>query len=592
MPSRASEEQRADAFDKARLRPLVERASSSSLALADFSPPSPARLMPEPLSPLFDEASAAREQHEALDRRAYDLQRIASSMIDEAYHRENPDALGVAPDSVCHCGDPLFIGHAGVYRNEDGNYHFDRVQCRSWACPVCAPKRDVLRRTEIMEALVAASEAGHKALFLTFTMPHWSRDTCKKTRQSMQEAYTKMQRRSRFRRVLGEHGFVHQIRCWDFTYGDNGWHPHIHAIYLFDTDEDSEELSIRLAKVIEEQWGEQVRTTAGRTVSRKHGFVCEPIAMDLRDPDETARAVAYYTVKRISAYSTDPEKNGEKGRSPFSFLVPKTAPDYERSARTFLDYYRGQKGIRRVRMSPGLRGDYGIDVARHEPPKQTRIADILPHHVRFLSNVRNFQEFSERGRSFGDREALSWLDEKAGEQLAESLSLDDDPRRDANGDGVSLSIIDERLVELSGRSLLPRDEVIDFLAGESSDAEPFESYADRVRYLAIEQASRIEAMYASRERALEVSARVLENRKRALHRRDAAELDSLTLPREARPLSGLGRALLQVDTVAAGGYGADRDEAYWRLVDGDDAYEPYVPASDLWYPYLPDPLLS
>lgn len=507
-----------------------------------------------------DAADAARDARRIEhDRRTRNQARIAKKMISDGYNREHPAHTGTAPDGVCHCGSPLFSGHSGIYKNETGQYYFDHMRCGSWACPVCATKRNHLRQTEIEQALLAAHEAGHKMLFLTFTMPHWSRDTCLKTRRAIQDAYTKMTRRSRLRRVLAEHGYKHAIKCWDFTYGDNGWHPHIHAIWFFESDEDVYDLSVAIQGIVMEQWGLQVKTTANRTVSRRHGFLCEPVYME-SDEGDSAEKLACYCAKKVSAYATDVDKSGEESRTPFSFLVPENHPLYQKNSRIFYDYYKGQKGIRRIRMSPGFREDYGIDEARHERPVQNKIASTHQHHILFLADGDNFARFSEIGRQFGDDAALDWLDEAAARDYVEGL-LDGDFRH-----------ADYYRSQFESRpemwALSRRSYVIDFLAGRHEDACEMPLYADRARYLSEVEYNRLEAMYAALERSRACDVALVRSHRAYLDRLDALEQLSLSLPPNARPLSGLGRVLGVVegwgfDSVPASVSFAEEEDDYW-----------------------------
>lgn len=550
--------------------------SSTTLSPATsttYTPPSALSSIPRPSMPVWDAESpseplcelfATTEQQTREERRTrredatYEAAKIAKKIVDEGYHREHPRHEGRAPDGLCHCGEPLYMGTNAIYKNERGEFYFDHMSCRSWACPTCAPKRDYLRQKEIEQALLAAHDAGHKMVFLTFTMPHWSRDTCIKTRRAIQDAYNKMSRRSRLRRVLGELGYAHQVKCWDFTYGDNGWHPHIHAIWFFDTDADVFDLSVAVQEIVMEQWAAQVLTTCGRKVSRRHGFLCEPVYMD--DGESTASTLAAYTAKRISAYSTDPDKSGSESKTPFDFLVPETHPLYAKYSRIYYDYYKGQKGIRRIRMSPNFREDYGIEGAAYTPPVQNKIAEAQRHHILFLSDIHNFRRFSELARSVGDNIALDWLDEKASEMLREELSRATDAAARFN-----LSDLQEHPERWA---MLRREYVLDFLAGEDDEARGM-TPAERARRLAIDEYNRIETMYRELERRRALDAEVSARRPAYLARVDALEVYNLMLPDDAPPMSGVGLALMSADR-GRGGMLAPRRDIAGLLDEPDD----------------------
>ena len=120
---------------------------------------------------------------------------------------------------------PLLIAHvSGVHR------------CGSvWNCPLCAPVVLQGRALDIDQGASVVLSEGGSALFVTATGPHRMGDplgplfdlACRFGELTMRGAKAKGLRQSL--------GLVGTIRAVQITYGANGWHPHVHSLFLFDS---------------------------------------------------------------------------------------------------------------------------------------------------------------------------------------------------------------------------------------------------------------------------------------------------------------------------------------------------------------------
>ena len=131
-------------------------------------------------------------------------------------------------DRVTITVGPLLVAHvSGVHR------------CGSlWSCPLCAPVVRQRRAEEIDQAASVVLAAGGCGLFVSGTGPHRKGDplgplfdlTAKWGELTMRGAKA-AELRDRF-------GYIGSIRALEVTYGqppfDNGWHPHVHTLMLFD----------------------------------------------------------------------------------------------------------------------------------------------------------------------------------------------------------------------------------------------------------------------------------------------------------------------------------------------------------------------
>lgn len=357
----------------------------------------------------------------------------AKAVIKAGLERDNPRRTTPPTDSILSCGNHTYHETNMLFLNERGRVYHDHAVCKSWACPICGPKRAYLRALEIEQAILAAHRMGHKMVFLTFTMAHRKRDACIDTRKGIQDCYSQMMNRRALRKVLDRFGYVHQCRSWDFTWGSNGWHPHIHAIWFFNSDETAMDISVALNRVIADLWSDLVQKRTNRRASKKHGYDCEPVDMgepyagacEGDDADDRAARLARYEAKSMSNYAASADKNAGQ-MTPYDLLVRQDDEHYAEYARAYYDFYKGQKGVKRIRFSQGFREYFGIQEAQFEPPRQIPIAQLQTYQVAFLANEAHEIEFERIIERQGVKCALDWLERESAKEYLGSLSPDDE----------------------------------------------------------------------------------------------------------------------------------------------------------------------
>ena len=129
--------------------------------------------------------------------------------------------------------------------------------CHSaWACPRCTPRVMAQYGTRIACAIEALEKKYNQyAVMITFTLPHTDHMTCWEAFKILQDTWRQFARRgstkvtrkhtckdgtektykistNAYNAMRSELGIKHFVRVYEATYGeDNGWHPHIHALY-------------------------------------------------------------------------------------------------------------------------------------------------------------------------------------------------------------------------------------------------------------------------------------------------------------------------------------------------------------------------
>jgi Replication protein len=113
-----------------------------------------------------------------------------------------------------------------------------QVCASPWHCPVCSAKISERRREELRRALVQAKKLGLKVMLLTLTIRHGIGDDVNAITDKMLKAWRNVNSGTRAGKELHKQiGFKGSIRAIEVTHGgDNGFHPHIHALLFLDSD--------------------------------------------------------------------------------------------------------------------------------------------------------------------------------------------------------------------------------------------------------------------------------------------------------------------------------------------------------------------
>lgn len=475
---------------------------------------------------------------------AYDRQQRARDIVMSAYRRAHPNALRPARDGICKCGDPLPVGEIELRIDETGHEYHNHLTCKSWACPICAPKRAYARSKEIEAALVAANEAGLKCLFVTFTVPHRKSHSSSFVIDRLNATYKKFTNSHFVRRLKSDYGYLGQIKCLDYTLTDNGTHAHLHTIWMFDAAMDAFDLCSTIGAEFVREWDRKVFNECGKHINKSHGFNIEAIEMgDPSDPD-TAK-IAAYAAKAISVYCSDGDKDSENSRHPFD-LLNSTATDKDREQ--YLDFYKGQKGRRHIFFSHGLKSRLGIDKVEIVPErKQAIIANISYEHAYRLKDEKIRQEFEKRAAGSVSY-ALDWLEKQTRLQQQDFQRRFPDPVHDPYETfDCSLVRYDDVINDLDD----PVNEVSDMIRKHEKEQADFLPEVHRTFERAYME--RLEAAYQRYNANREKHRKMVED---TLHRNlDAARMsrrrhparDYSLVPVDARPPSGLGEVLKQIE---------------------------------------------
>lgn len=239
-----------------------------------------------------------------------------------------------------------------------GKAHFKNLQvCGSvWMCPVCASKVSETRRQELS---LAIAKTDYQPMLLTFTMQHHKGDKLADLLRGLMAAFDSFKSGQYWQKKRKEYGWIGSIRAIEVTYGDNGWHPHLHDLVLLEKPLDAEN-RVFFTNLVKERWqmvlkrhGYFATLENGADVREGHNDIAEYVAKYGRLPKVTGWTVVHEVTKAVS------KKAHRDGRTAYQLLADSMAGD-KPSGRLFMEYARVFKGKRQLVWSEGLRALLGL----------------------------------------------------------------------------------------------------------------------------------------------------------------------------------------------------------------------------------------
>jgi len=152
------------------------------------------------------------------------------------YELQRKSALASPSSRVSKCCRvPTSKGGVAIMKHKSGSLSFSGVQtCGSvWACPVCSGKISSGRHEELDNALQNWVASGGKFCLVTSTIRHGRGDDLKLLLKKLALARSSMFGSRSVRKWKSQVGVVGSVRSLEVTYGDNGFHPHVHEIYFY-----------------------------------------------------------------------------------------------------------------------------------------------------------------------------------------------------------------------------------------------------------------------------------------------------------------------------------------------------------------------
>jgi len=269
------------------------------------------------------------------------------------YSLKNVAARLLPKERVSKCGHSLIASNATVCLGDNGAYIAGVETCGSiWVCPVCAAKIAEGRRKEVAQCLDAHVRAGGEVYMGLFTIPHQSLESCESLKHFVARSWQKLLAGEPWLRAKRRFRIVGYIRALEITFGNNGWHPHIHALFLTQHLSDDERACFKFW--LGKRWATVVERITGKQVNLAVGYNLQKACAVSLAGDYVAK---WGVDSEISKAHLKTSKKG--GRSPWQLLV--NAGNGDKAAEiAFREYARVMKGARHLTWSRNLRSLYII----------------------------------------------------------------------------------------------------------------------------------------------------------------------------------------------------------------------------------------
>jgi hypothetical protein len=249
-----------------------------------------------------------------------------------------------------------------------------------WHCPLCAAKLTERARVELQHGMVQHQLRGGAVYLLTFTFPHDVTLPLADGVTKMQDAQKWMKAQRGYKAIMAAAGAIGAVKATEVTYGQNGWHPHVHMLVFGRSDQEACLSGVRVI------WAAAVeRVGLGRV--NDHGFDCrggdfaaDYVAKFGKEPSDATRASAsaWWTASHELTKGHTKQTQRMKGATPFTLLRWCREGDAQAGA-LFLEYAKAFKGRPQLYWSPRLRKK--IDLLELQQPKKKPAPPVKVLHL-------------------------------------------------------------------------------------------------------------------------------------------------------------------------------------------------------------------
>lgn len=184
-----------------------------------------------PAGPTAEPASAGSLENYANN---FSPLRPSTSLRELRYGRRGVLWAVSSLDRVRKCGRVRHDGQGVMLRQHEGIPGFAGVcTCGSvWSCPVCNAKIMSRRALELGVAVATWREMGGHAIFATFTMRHHRGQSLADLWDKLSKAWHAVTAGKQWQRDCARWGVAGFVKVVEVTYGEHGWHAHVHALVL------------------------------------------------------------------------------------------------------------------------------------------------------------------------------------------------------------------------------------------------------------------------------------------------------------------------------------------------------------------------
>ena len=200
--------------------------------------------------------------------------------------------------------------HVFVLSNGSSAKFAGLMHCKNtFCCPVCSAVKMEEYRSEIASAMDALRDE-YFCFMMTFTVPHLRYMSCRETTDILCETWKWFRQTNLcddgkswhiYKAFKAEVGVKHFVKVMEYTWGNNGWHPHYHCVFWIPRGNEGKVLSWQ--KRLNDFWTKLARN---RTISywKKHDLHGETD----KDKEELLEGLYKYTSDEYPALRISEDK--------------------------------------------------------------------------------------------------------------------------------------------------------------------------------------------------------------------------------------------------------------------------------------------
>lgn len=310
-----------------------------------------------------------------------------------------------------------------------------------WTCPVCSAKVAERRRDEISQGISWAYDSGYQVVMVTLTFPHRRFQTCDDLLKSQSDALKRFRQGGDWSRFKERLGFQGLIRSLEVTYGDNGWHPHTHELWIMDNGIDVSDFETFVRSKWEKSCAKAGLIPKGKLRSfRQHSvdFRYNVDSSDYLEKNDDESNLRWGADREMASGRS----KVSKGAHPFQLLDAFSRGDLYRG-NLFLEYSESFKGKRQIFWTPGLKKRAGLgdktdeQLAEEQDDKAVLLASLSQRAWKVVLNNNARSTVLDIAENLGIEGLDSWFRDNGVDLFVDSFR---DYKQRSDGEVASDSI--------------------------------------------------------------------------------------------------------------------------------------------------------
>jgi hypothetical protein len=232
---------------------------------------------------------------------------------------------------------------------------------------VCNAKIMARRQLEIGAAVELWKASGGQVAFGTMTMRHWTGHRLEDLWAALSKAWNRVTGGKSWLRDKRRHGIAGWLRVVEVTFGENGWHVHIHSLFFLEPATEAPGLEAPALEALKNsmfgRWAAALKSlglpsplAVGQDLHLLDGAADEALAAYFTKSVHSAKAIGL----EMTSTQTKKARGVHKTRSPWAFLDDVLDLGDADALGYWHEYQRASKGRRQLTWSRGLRELLGL----------------------------------------------------------------------------------------------------------------------------------------------------------------------------------------------------------------------------------------